>query len=324
MPADPTFRRWLILDQETDCKEWGVPSGSSGIVLTESSIQVSRPELVSGSPAAEICVVFLPELNSGWQLPDRFDNRAEKHWKVWCHYGRGDIDPARLSERWTGYDRLSDSDKPKLLHGDRDFPKPFSRGQFLKWTPEFMDLKKLIKGFGPVEGQSKSVAGDTFEQCLNSLQEAWALASVEIGVQDKVRQNKEILTTLLAAQFVLGIIPREYWSGKSAPSPRDLDYLTSVLKKTLEGFQACGLAFMRPTAKLDRQDWLVTSHARMFHEFDTASRALAPEYRGRLTCDMLTNRIRALARSLKLFTTIGELRSKRTTKELRSNPRTLV
>lgn len=196
MSAEST-NRWLILEQESDRPDWG--KDCDGLVWNESGLIRQRPAAGQSPAEAEICVLFLPPVATGWTLPEQFDNRTQWRWNVWCHYGR-DITVGQTASRWGTYERLLGACKARLSVEGSLPPLPFSRSMTtLPWTEEFLQLKEIAKSGGG--------GADGFRRSLDLLRRAWNLARNETDVQTRIRAGKEALPVILAAQWVLDAMP---------------------------------------------------------------------------------------------------------------------
>lgn len=193
-----TTNRWLILEQESDRKLWTEKEAIDGLVWNEGGFTEGYPETGHDAAEAEFCVLFLPPAGNGRVLPDQFDNRNQWRWNVWCHYGR-DITLRETVGRWETYERISRDCKRRLSADGVTPPLPFSLNMPQPWSEEFIELKKLVK--------ISNGGADGFRQCLGLLRRAWLLATSEKGVQYEIFQSKEALPALLAARYVLEILP---------------------------------------------------------------------------------------------------------------------
>jgi hypothetical protein len=196
MSAEST-NRWLILEQDSDRPDWS-EAACDGLVWNESGLIRQRPAAGQSPAEAEICVLFLPPVASGWTLPEQFDNRTQWRWNIWCHYGR-DITVAETASRWATYERLADGCKRRLSADGTSPPLPFSRSMPMRWSEDFIDLKKSVKSMGS--------SADAFRHCLGLLRRAWNLARSETDVQARIRAGKEALPVMLAARWVLDALP---------------------------------------------------------------------------------------------------------------------
>lgn len=200
-----TTNRWLILEQDSDRALWTSDRLISGLVWNEAGFTKGGPSGGQSPAEAEICILFLAPSGENLELPDQFDNRSQKRWNVWCHYGR-DISLNEITMRWNNYERLSPACKLRLSGDPGAPPLPFSRNMPQPWSEEFLELKNGVKQAGGLDGVADAEA---FRKCLGHLHRAWGLATQHKGVQARVGQGKEALPALLAAQLVLESLHRK-------------------------------------------------------------------------------------------------------------------
>ena len=228
---DTLSDRWLILEQDSDCRDWC--SASCNHLTWHGSTITPGTGLPSHSPAEqEICILFLPVRHSSWILPETFSNLNRWQWNVWCHYGR-DITMAELKQRWRTYERLAEPEKARLSRDAIRPPLPFSRSMPQPWSHHFRQLKQMVRQHDSLSADSNA---DSFRLCLNLLKRARMLATGHQDTQDRLDQASEALPAVLAARYLLGVLPKG--TGADAMTPREM------LKQALDLCQRSGLLAM--------------------------------------------------------------------------------
>jgi len=313
--SEDTTNRWLILDQETDRREWS-GSACEGLIWNEGGVTAGRP-MTGQSPAdAEICILFLPCAPGGRSLPEHFDNRIAWRWNVWCHYGR-DITLSEVPVRWRGYERLTVAEKDRLSEDGTRPPYPFSRVMPQDWTDQFRELKQRVSR----NAQAGSAASkDDFLHCLRNLRKAWELATGSQSVQMRIDQSKEALPAVLAARFILDALPE----GARA---------LQVLKAALSLCQQCGLTAMAPrkeyfsTEVRDAYRSLNFTLLRLQAELIQVDQRIAADLvsdlpRGRREVDAtIVSGIKILRKALNALLKVAQTDGDGITKVLTTNPR---
>jgi len=201
MPEDSSDR-WLILEQKADRTDWCL-NDCKHLTLHETGRANPGSTWPSGSPTErEICILFLPEEHGNIHLPDPYTNRFGLRWNVWCHYGR-DITMAECRQRWRSYERLSDDDKARLSGDGNHPPLPFSRSMQQPWSECFTEIKKKVSQYDRLSSDSSA----TFSDCLVLLRRAWELAKGTQSTQTRLDQAREALPVVVAARYLLNILP---------------------------------------------------------------------------------------------------------------------
>jgi len=202
MISDNSSKRWLILELAANISEWGAVTGSRGIVGLTSGVSDLPPDGAVPAAGESVCVLFCGK--NALPLPAGLDAAFESPWQVWCHYG-GDLNLGKVAKRWRDWGGLTEHAKQRLLPEGSPPPMPFSVGQALKWSEEFLSAKEAFKQASQNSGQWQRSG---WQVVLRNLQEAWNKAGGQTSMHQQVQSLSRLLPAAMAARHLISVLSR--------------------------------------------------------------------------------------------------------------------